>query len=92
MALVLAMVLTGCAPSRSPGGKKPVPAGQPTIMPAASTNELTPSHEGPGSTLSQGVQAPSPAVSPTLFAVPEQLPTKGSPEAKVTLVEFFDFQ
>jgi hypothetical protein len=39
------------------------------------------------STPTQGTQAPTSAVSPMPFAMPE-LPSKGSPDAKVTLVMF----
>lgn len=90
IALVLGIILTGCAPSGPPGGMEPT-LRQPTVMPATPTKVPTPSQEVPRPTPTQGAQAPTPAVSPTPFAVPEELPSKGSPDAKVTLVVFCDF-
>lgn len=76
IALVLGIILAGCAPSVRQGDTEPTPTGQPTMMPA---------------TPIMGAQAPTLGMSPTPYAEPKELPTKGSPEAKVTLTLFCEF-
>ena len=75
-AIVLLLGLVlGCAPSTPP---------TPTKQFVASATPTKPSP-------TQSAPAPTPAASPTPFAVPEELPSKGSPEAKVFIVEFSEF-
>jgi hypothetical protein len=62
-------------------------SGTPISAPLPMTTPTT----APLSTPTQGAQDPTPAVSPMPFAVPKELPSKGSPDAKVTLVVFCDF-
>ncbi len=86
--VLLLGLLPGCVPSRPQSGTVPTPTRQ-FMAPATPTNVPTPSLEMPRPT--QSAQTPIPAASPTPFAVPEELPTKGSPEAKVFIVEFSEF-
>lgn len=75
-AIVLLLgLLLGCAPSTPPTPTKQF------VAPA------TPTKPSP----TQSAPTPTPAASPTPFAVPEELPSKGSPEAKVFIVEFSEF-
>lgn len=53
----------------------------PTTMPATAPLSLS----------TQGTEVSTAAASPTPLAGPEELPTKGSPEAKVMLAVFCDF-
>ena len=75
-AIVLLLGLVlGCAPSTPP---------TPTKQFVASATPTKPSP-------TQSAPAPTPAASPTPIAVPEELPSKGSPEAKVFIIEFSEF-
>jgi len=87
----LGMILTGCAPSEPQSGKRPISPVQPTLVSVTPTHIPSPSREIPRPIGTKEAQIPGPAVSPTPFTEPKELPTKGSPGAKVTLVEFCDF-
>jgi hypothetical protein len=52
------------------------------MMPAMPTNVPTPSQEAQGTV---------PAGSPAPYAEPKEPPSKGSPDAKVTILWFCDF-
>jgi len=88
--VLLLGLLLGCAPSRPQSGAVPTPTRQ-FMAPATPTNVPTPSPGVPRPTPTQSAQPLTPVASPTPFAVPEELPSKGSPEAKVVLVEFSEF-
>ncbi len=80
--LVMALLAGACAP-----GATPTPA--PTDTPAATNTPVLPSPTAaPVGTAEATLGGPT----PTPFAVPEALPSKGDPEAKVVIIEFGDYQ
>lgn len=102
LTVTLGLILLGCAPS----GPQATPTEQavvttPTTVPVTPTEEPSPvalvtssptlGEETVQPSPTQRGQAPTPTISPTPFAVPHELPTKGSPDAKVVLIEFSDY-
>jgi protein-disulfide isomerase len=88
--VLLLGLLLGCVPAGLQSSTGPTPTRQ-FIAPATPTNVPTPSPGAPQPTPTQSAPTSTLEASPTPFAIPEELPSKGSPEAKVTLVEFSEF-
>ncbi len=80
--VALALLVAACGPDMS----TPLPSGQPTASPQAPTQAATP-------VATQGVQATDTPVELSNLPVdPNDWRTLGSADAKVTLIEYSDFQ
>ena len=92
IALAIGILLASHADSGARDSTRPIPGGQPAITPETPTKAPPSSREASRSDPTPGGgKAPATALKPTTYPVPKELPAKGSPKAKVTLVEYIEF-
>ena len=91
IACFLGMILIGYPPCLSQGVTRSTPTGQPTIGAQRATNVSAPTQAAPRSGAGPGAKAPVPAAGSPAFATPKDLPSKGSPGAKLVVVMFTEF-
>jgi hypothetical protein len=86
------LLLASHADSGARDNTRPIPGGQTAITPETPTKDPPSSREASRSDPTPGGgKALAAALKPTTYPVPKELPAKGSPKAKVTLVEYFEF-